>query len=91
MPKVKAVHQLVVGGEVIKPGKVVNIAKEHLERFLQLGAVTLVTGEVAEEAVVEAPVVAETVAEAPAVEEPAAEDKPAKASKSKAKANDDLV
>ena len=87
MPKVKAVHQLVIDGQVIAPGKTVNVAKEHLDRLVSLGAVSLATGEVAEDAVVTeaAKEQVDAAADAPA------EDKSAKGGKSTKKAADDLV
>lgn len=87
MPKLKAIHQLVIDGQVIAPGKTVDVAKEHVERLIRLGAATRVTGEPAED-VVEQPV--EQVAETQQADAPA-EDKPVKSGKSTKKAADDLV
>lgn len=87
MPKVKAIHQLVIDGQVVAPGKTVNVAKEHLDRLVTLGAVSLATGEVAEDAVVTeaAKEQVDAAADAPA------EEKSAKGGKSAKKSNDDLV
>ena len=87
MPKVKAVHQLVIDGQVIAPGKTVNVAKEHLDRLVSLGAVSLATGEVAEDAVITEAAKEQVAATADAP----AEDKSAKGGKSTKKAADDLV
>lgn len=87
MPKVKAIHQLVIDGQVIAPGKTVNVAKEHLDRLVTLGAVTLATGEAAEDAVV-TEAAKEQVAQ---VADAPAEEKSAKGGKSAKKSNDDLV
>lgn len=87
MPKVKAIHQLVIDGQVIAPGKTVNIDKAHLDRLVDLGAVSLATGEVAEDAVI-TEAAKEQVAE---VAEAPAEDKSVKTGKPSKKAADDLV
>lgn len=90
MPKVKAIHQLVIDGQVIVPGKTVNVAKEHLDRLVTLGAVTLATGEVAEDAVV-TEAAKDQVAQVAEGSDAPAEEKSAKGGKSAKKSNDDLV